>query len=450
MPSISSEARFLGLDLQALWQEIRRPWLGASQWPVLRWLTPAAPVRLLLAQGGEVVWLGTERQQPQQAAQNARFMAVQLPAELVLQRQLALPMVATGEATQAAALEARANSPFAASDLVWGSRTTPTPSGLRVDVALSSRKQINAYLASQSARLPAGLEPEVWVQAGAQPPIVFHGFGEARRMEHAQRTRRIGYALLATLVLLGVAIAITPTAQLRMRALEAAAAYQAVSQRAAPAVRDREALMQSVDKAAALSELIGQRFEPLRVLERLTQVLPDDTALQSFKLQGATVTIAGLTTNASTLMQLLGTQPGLREVNAPSAATRMAGSAKESFVISFTLDPQVFGVPAVAAGPAGAASAAVAAASATAGAGAPSAASAPPASAPAVQGSVATSPAAAGAVAAALATGAAKAPPAAPPPVHAPAAGGATFGGTATRSAAPPAASAASTPAAKP
>lgn len=448
MPSISSEARFLGLDLQALWQEIRRPWLGASQWPVLRWLTPLSPVRLLLAQGGEAVWLGTERQQPQQAAQSARFVAVQLPAELVLQRHLALPRVAAGETAQAAALEARANSPFVASDLVWGSRTTPTPSGLRVDVALSSRKQIDAYLASQAARLPAGSEPEVWVQAGTQPPIVFHGFGEARRLAHALRTRRIGYALLATMALLGVAIAITPTAQLRLRALEAAAAYQAVSQRAAPAVRDREALMQSVDKAAALSELIGQRYEPLRVLERLTQVLPDDTALQSFKLQGATVTIAGLTTNASTLMQLLGTQPGLREVNAPSAATRMSGSAKESFVITFTLDPQVFGVPTAAAGPAGAASAAAAAASAPAGAGAPPAASASPASAPAVLGTVATSPAAA--AAAALATGAAKAPPAAPPPVRGAAAGGATFGGTATRSAAPPAASAASTPAAKP
>lgn len=375
-------------------------------------------------------------------------MAVQLPAELVLQRHLALPRVAAGETAQAAALEARANSPFVASDLVWGSRTTPTPSGLRVDVALSSRKQIDAYLASQAARLPAGSEPEVWVQAGTQPPIVFHGFGEARRLAHALRTRRIGYALLATMALLGVAIAITPTAQLRLRALEAAAAYQAVSQRAAPAVRDREALMQSVDKAAALSELIGQRYEPLRVLERLTQVLPDDTALQSFKLQGATVTIAGLTTNASTLMQLLGTQPGLREVNAPSAATRMSGSAKESFVITFTLDPQVFGVPTAAAGPAGAASAAAAAASAPAGAGAPPAASASPASAPAVLGTVATSPAAA--AAAALATGAAKAPPAAPPPVRGAAAGGATFGGTATRSAAPPAASAASTPAAKP
>lgn len=438
MPSISSEARFLGLDLQALWQEVRRPWLGASQWPLLRWLTPAAPVRLLLADGGEATWRGTEQAQMPGRAERARFVAVQLPADLVLQRHLSLPVVSAADVAQAAALEARANSPFAAHDLVWGSRALATPSGLRVDVAMSSRKQVDAYLAAQASRLGAGEQPEVWVQSGSQPPIVFQGFGEGRRMTHAQRARHVGYALLAAIALLGVAIAVTPTAQLRMRALQAVGAYEAARQRAAPAVRDRESLMQAVDKSTTLSELLGQRFDPLRVLERLTQVLPDDTSLQSFKMQGATVTIAGLTTNASTLMQLLGTQPGLREVNAPSAATRMAGSAKESFVIVFTLDPQVFGVP-MAKVPVGEAAIAPAVSGAVP---ALAAASAPatPASAPAAVTAPVTAPVAAAA-----------------PPTARPAAaggavfgGGATFGGTAARPAAPASSSGAPTPPAKP
>ncbi|RYH36524.1 MAG: hypothetical protein EON54_19450 [Alcaligenaceae bacterium] len=94
----------------------------------------------------------------------------------------------------------------------------------------------------------------------------------------------------------------------------------------------------------------------------LTKVLPDDTAVQSFKLQGRKVTVAGITGNASALMQLLGEQPGLRDVKAPSPATRLGASTKESFVIEFTLDLREFGVVA----PAAAASAAVVPAAAVA------------------------------------------------------------------------------------
>ena len=102
--------------------------------------------------------------------------------------------------------------------------------------------------------------------------------------------------------------------------------------------------MQSVEKLGALSQTLVGRIEPLRVLDKLTTVLPDDTALQSFKLQGTKVTISGDTANASALLQILGAQQGLKDVRAPSAATRMLGAPKESFVIEFSLDPQVFGV----------------------------------------------------------------------------------------------------------
>ena len=143
---------------------------------------------------------------------------------------------------------------------------------------------------------------------------------------------------------MGAAIAITPTAQLRLRAIEAVRSYDAIAQRTAPLVKQREALLQSVEQLGSLAEVLADRIEPLRILDKLTQVLPDDTSVQSFKLQGAKLTIVGLTANASSLMQLLGNQPGLRDVRAPSAATRIPGALKESYVIEFTLDPQLYGV----------------------------------------------------------------------------------------------------------
>ena len=207
-----------------------------------------------------------------------------------------------------------------------------------------SRKQAAQYLAAQAARLQDVVNPEMWVRAGQLPPVVLGGYGEGLREAYATRRRRMGYGLLLTALALLAAMAITPTAQLRLRAIEAVQAYDAIAQRTAPLVRQREFLLQSSEQLGALSEMLAGRIEPLRILDKLTQVLPDDTSLQSFKLQGAKVTIVGATANASTLMQLLGNQPGLHDVRAPAAATRTAGASKETFAIEFSLDPQLFGV----------------------------------------------------------------------------------------------------------
>lgn len=51
-------------------------------------------------------------------------------------------------------------------------------------------------------------------------------------------------------------------------------------------MRQREQLLASVDALNALAELAQGRIEPLLVMDKLTQVLPDDTAPQSFKIQG--------------------------------------------------------------------------------------------------------------------------------------------------------------------
>lgn len=60
-------------------------------------------------------------------------------------------------------------------------------------------------------------------------------------------------------------------------------------------MRQREQLLASVEALNALAELTHGRIEPLLVMDKLTQVLPDDTALQSFKIQGTKLSFSGLT-----------------------------------------------------------------------------------------------------------------------------------------------------------
>lgn len=115
MSLISSDARFLGVDLALLWRDMREPWRNVHQWPVFAWLTPQPAVLLHQADGQQSVWEGGQKASARVAPQ---FSAVELPDEYVLRRSLSLPAMAHEDAMAAMALEARSASPFDPSDLV--------------------------------------------------------------------------------------------------------------------------------------------------------------------------------------------------------------------------------------------------------------------------------------------------------------------------------------------
>ena len=346
MSSPPSDLRLFGLDLNALWQDLCRPWQNMHAWPVFAWLTPTVPILLVHTDGDKSVWMGDEA--PQSAlvsgtkAKASRFAAIQLPEELVLRRQLTMPGMSGAQIAEAVALEAQALSPFAPTDIVWGhSLTRGTGATVQVELALASRKQIASHLQSRDAHLSGLAQPEVWVLPRSGRPIVMPGYGEARRFQYMRKWRRFGIFLVLLALLFVAAIAITPTAQQRFRAVEAVNAYTAVHQRTLPLAAKREDLVKTSERLAALNEIVSNRMDSLKVMDLLTQSLPDDTSLLGLQVQGLKVNMNGQTTNAAALMQHLSAQPGIQEVRAPSAATRPLGVSKDSFSLEFTLDPKV-------------------------------------------------------------------------------------------------------------
>lgn len=406
MPTIQTDARFLGLDLSNLGRSVRQAWSDLQDTPPFSWLTPEAFVVLLQQDGGESLWWGGIRRVVGARRIEAPFIAVELPDDMLLRRTLTIPAMAETDIASAAALQVRTISPFGEQDLVWGYRTRPGAEGegVHLDIALASRKQVAHCVQSHAARLGAKT-PEVWVDLAAGAPIVLTGYGEGLRQARGARGRWTRYALVASALALAAAIFVTPTLQLRARAIEAVHAYDDAVHRTPALVKERETLMQSVEKLNVLSELLAGRVEPMKVLDRLTKVLPDDTALQGFTLKGQKVTITGLTANASALMQILGEQPGVRDVRAPTPTTRVAGAnSKENFVIEFSLDAQEFGVALVP----------VPVASALPSPAAPAASAAPAAAPVATAATPSSGPGPAAAPAANAPTGAAPQPPTAP------------------------------------
>ncbi|MDD2545115.1 MAG: PilN domain-containing protein [Burkholderiaceae bacterium] len=346
MSSTSPSPRAYQVDLRVLWQGLRQSLKGLPDSACLSWLTPDLPVRVHHAHGTEAVWRGGRALGafPKPVA----FEALEIPDDLLLRRTLAMPDLAPAQIAEAVALEIHSASPFAPEDTVGGFASRAAPAGgLHIDIVLASRKQLSAYVEAQQARLKVPATAEVWAFSPAGAPVTLPGWGEARRTGQAVLRRRLGYGLLASALALACAIAITPTAQLRLRAIEAVYAYDDVFARTKPLVGQREVFVRTVEELDTVRGLLTERADPLKVLELLTRVLPDDTSLQTLQLQGLKVTLLGLTANAAALMQLLGSQEGIKDVKAPSAATRNPGATAEVFNIEFQLDPAVYGLAVV-------------------------------------------------------------------------------------------------------
>lgn len=345
----SSSDKFFGMDL-AVWKAaFAKPWANVYQWPILRWLDPDLPVRLWKEDGAQEIWLAGQTFRP--GVGSSRFDAVELPTDLFLVRQLALPAMPPEQLGQAIALDVKTLSPFSAQDLVWGYTSSVREGGsILVHMVLASRQQVDAYLLARRVQLGLNAH-EVWAMAAPDKPVVLPGWNESLRQQNRVKRRRAGYGLLGLACILVMAAVVTPVAQSRLRAIEAAIALSDLQGRAGTLLAQREVMQQAVDRIGQIKNVLAERPNGVLVLEALTKALPDDTYLGTLDVTGLKVRIVGLTANAAALMQTLGAQTGFRDVRAPVPAVRNPGSVLENFNIEFQLDPATFSAAAGSASP---------------------------------------------------------------------------------------------------
>ncbi len=348
MNSLAGQGRALRrpLELGSTLRALLQPWRELHLWPPLSWLMPVPPVRLLQADGGESLWVGDERASgAAAAARSAPFTAVELPQSLCLECRLALPALPGAQLRDAVALEVRSASPFEPADLVWGYRTRAGRGGrggaLEAVAVLASRRSVERHLGALGERLAGTAAPEVWVLDDQGRAIVVEGYGEPARQQRGARGRLLAYLLLATALVLTAALAVTPTLKLKLRAMQAATAYEEAERQMAPLLAQREQLVRTQGEIDALRDAMAGHVEPLAVVDLLTRLIPDDTWLQRVQVQGNKVTVTGQTPNAAALMNTLSSHPGVRDVRAPSAATRAMSGGRENFTVEWTMTPEL-------------------------------------------------------------------------------------------------------------
>lgn len=343
MKQPNSEARFFGLNLR----QLRSDWSSAlnqmARWPVLRWLTPVYVTRIKTANGETADYV--ERQEQvvvkQSRPQKVRFFGFLLPQNLVLWHTMALPRLA-GDASQAAIeLEVKSLSPFVSDDLVWAhTALIPAAQGSTTQIVIASRKIIAQHIALIESPPPRLDSVEIWATLPQGDSLfVLKGFGEKKRRELSARWRVVNLFLVFMLAAIGFAAAVTPTAQLRLRAIKAAQDYQQLGVLAAPALQQRDLLVRFEQQTTALQAQLTQGLKPELILLRITKLLPDDTYVTQLQAKGDKFKLTGQTPNTAALMQQLGAQAGVKDVRAPNPAVKPRGAERETFNIEFTLDP---------------------------------------------------------------------------------------------------------------
>lgn len=343
---MNSSIDFVGMQ-GLTWRRLMAEWSNAIQrmagWPIVRWLTPVVPVCLVTEDGRTVVCLeengvGAEASELQA---KRKFVGVVLPDELVLWRTLKFPNLEVNELENALTLDVAGASPFSPDDLRWA-HTPPLredSTGINTTVCLISRKLVGLHLAKHQAGDAPAETLEVWVRPPSESYLLLvPGFGENFRQSFARKGRHISFGLVFLFLTICFAAAVTPTLQLRMRALQAVQSYEQLQVRVAPALKYREQIVALDARFGQIKTQIDQSIQPESVLLALTQYLPDETYLTNLQIQGDKITLVGLTPNAASLMQQLSAQAGVKDVRAPIAAIKARGMDRENFNIELTLE----------------------------------------------------------------------------------------------------------------
>lgn len=281
------------------------------------------------------------RQQLVQMAHDAGRTQLQLAARSLLHKVLTLPAVTESRLESVLGFEMDRHTPFRADEVYYGYRIAKRDAAnqrILVDLYLMPRTRLDALL--QQLQI-FGIAPTAVVPADAQ--TAFHSqtlnlLPKSQRSsvgQQRQRSLRNRILLVAIVLALLAGFPLYERSQ-RVEALEAALAQpRAQAQRAQQVRAEIDAL---VEGRQFLGRKKAAQVPVLFVLDELTRLLPDNTWLSRFELNGQTLRIQGESGSASSLIGLLEDSELLMTVDFTSPVTINPRSRRERFSIEARLE----------------------------------------------------------------------------------------------------------------
>ena len=320
-------------SLGALWAS----WLQAARvvgHDLVRWgvIASGPVVRVTDHKGRDWLYRGGDALVPW-AGGRSRYRAFLLDPETVLHNTLRIP--AHERALENAAMwEVQAISPFRRDETLWACRERlgdGDAAWRTADLYLAHEIAVREWAASRLESVRGSAE--IWVAPGVALP----GFGEKRRLRNRRSRFWSGAALAVVLALLLAASLLVPVLESRDRLVEAQVFAAQLRADVASASADRERVLVGVERLRSIGPWLERTPDPLRVLDLLTDAIPDSAFLDQYHQQGTRVQIQGVAEDTAALVADLRNLPGIDEVRIPSAIAADPRTGKERFQIEFEI-----------------------------------------------------------------------------------------------------------------
>ncbi len=258
-----------------------------------------------------------------QARLRSAQVAVRLDRKQFLQRVIELPAAAAENLSEVIEFEMDRYTPFKTADVYFDFRvaaTDPRTKRMSLDVVVVRREVADRALAFTRA---LGLEP---TQLGIAGNRVEGNLGFDVMPARPERPgRRIRRALVTVLAILFIGFA-AAALYLPIRQKQ-----EALAEREARLVEVRAKAQQAKDISAQVDEMLRYiklihdqkqgRPTATELLNEITEILPDDTWIQRFRLNGDVLTLSGYSANPSSLI-------GLLESSAMLAGVQFTGAVR--------------------------------------------------------------------------------------------------------------------------
>jgi general secretion pathway protein L len=259
-----------------------------------------------------------------------------IPDQQCLIRPLALPLAAKGHIEEFVRYQIDRISPFKADNTLYGIKlmeSNPHANEVHLNLSIVSRALVED-LEARGTQLGFPIDGFAVESAdgGALETIAFSAQGTAvRKVPHATKA-----LVAASLVLLASLLFVPILAKWkRGEALEKEIALLK------PKAEQVLKLGQERDRIIALrARVIGLKrasLPPIAVLSKLSELLDAESYLFDLRMEGATVTISGLSVDASKLAQRLGAVDAFKSVKFSGPVTRDAQAARDRFTLILEL-----------------------------------------------------------------------------------------------------------------
>jgi general secretion pathway protein L len=274
-------------------------------------------------------------------AHDAGRTQLQLDAHSLLHKVLTLPAVTESRLESVLGFEMDRHTPFRADDVYYGYRISKRDAEnqrIMVDLYLMPRTRLDALLQQLQN---FGIAPTSVVPADSQTSFQSQTLNLLPKAQRSsvgqQRQRSLRNRILVTVVLLAL-LAGFPLYERSERVARLEAALEQPRSQAQRAQQVRA----EIDALAEGRQFLGRKkaaqVPVLFIIDELTRLLPDNTWLSRFELNGQTLRIQGESGSASSLIGLLEDSELLMTVDFTSPVTINPRSRRERFSIEAQLE----------------------------------------------------------------------------------------------------------------